>query len=47
VTVEAVELARVPRTMDVMGTYQVTLSDEGELRGFHRVGRYERSAVGS
>jgi hypothetical protein len=45
VTVEALELARVPSTMDLMGTYEVTLSDEGELVGFRRLGRYERSAL--
>jgi hypothetical protein len=45
VTVEAVELSRVPNTMDLMGTYEVTLSEDGELRGFHRVGRYTRAAV--
>jgi Gas vesicle synthesis protein GvpO len=45
VTVEAVELPRVPNTMDLMGTYEVTLSEEGELRGFRRVGRYTRAAV--
>jgi Gas vesicle synthesis protein GvpO len=45
VTVEAVELARVPNTMDVMSSYEVTLSEDGELRGFRRVGRYTRAAV--
>ena len=45
VTVEALELARVPNTMDVMATYEVRLSDEGELVGFRRVGRYQRSVA--
>jgi Gas vesicle synthesis protein GvpO len=45
VTVEAVELVRVPNTMDVMSSYEVTLSEDGELRGFRRVGRYTRAAV--
>jgi hypothetical protein len=45
VTVEAVELMRVPSTMDLMGTYEVTLSQEGELRGFRRLGRYQRGAL--
>ena len=44
VTTEALELARVPNTMDLMATYEITLSDDGELRGFRRVGRYERAA---
>jgi hypothetical protein len=42
VTLEAVELARVPNTMDLMGTYEVTLSAEGALKGFRRLGRYQR-----
>jgi hypothetical protein len=45
VTVEAVELPRVPNTMDLMGTYEVTLSQDGELLGFRRVGRYQRAAL--
>jgi hypothetical protein len=28
-----------------MATYEVTLSDEGELLSFSRVDRYERSAL--
>lgn len=45
VTVEAVELVRVPNTMDLMGTYEVTLSRAGELLGFRRLGRYQRAAL--
>jgi hypothetical protein len=47
VTVEALELARVPSTMDVLGTYEVTLSDEGELLGLRHLGRHRRSATGN
>jgi hypothetical protein len=43
VTVEVVELERVPNTMDVMGTFEVTLSNEGELVGLRRSGRHRRS----
>jgi hypothetical protein len=43
VTVEVVELARIPSTMDVMGTFEVTLSDGGELVGLRRSGRRRRS----
>jgi hypothetical protein len=45
VTVEALELSRVPSTMDLMGTYEVTLSQEGELLGFRRLARYQRAAL--
>jgi hypothetical protein len=43
VTVEVVELARIPSTMDVMGTFEVTLSEGGELLGLRRSGRHRRS----
>jgi len=43
VTVEVVELARIPSTMDVMGTFEVTLSVGGELVGIRRSGRHRRS----
>jgi hypothetical protein len=43
VTVEVVELARIPNTMDVMGTFEVTLSERGELVGIRRSGRHRRS----
>jgi hypothetical protein len=43
VTVEVVELQRIPNTMDVMGTFDVTLSEDGELIGLRRSGRHRRS----
>jgi gas vesicle protein GvpO len=43
VTVEALELARVPSTMDVVGTFEVTLGGDGQLMGFRHVGRHRRS----
>jgi hypothetical protein len=43
VTVEVVELERVPSTMDVMGIFDVTLSDDGELMGLRRKGRHRRA----
>jgi hypothetical protein len=43
VTVEVVELQRIPNTMDVMGTFEATLSQDGELVGFRRRGRHRRS----
>jgi len=46
VTVEAIELARVPSTMDVLGTFDVELSDDGTLLGFHRRERHRRSETG-
>ena len=45
ITVEALEVSRVPSTMDVVGTYEITLSDEGRLLGLRHVGRHRRSAT--
>jgi hypothetical protein len=45
VTVETLELARIPSTMDVLGTFEVTISDDGELLGFRRLGRRRRSST--
>ena len=45
VTVEVLELERVPNTMDVLASYEVKVSDDGEVRGFERRRRYHRAAV--
>ena len=42
VTVEALELERVPNTTDVIGEYQVRLDGKGTLRGYKRVKRFTR-----
>jgi len=43
VTVEVLELSRVPKTDDVIGSYEVELDEEGEMIGYRRVRRYPRS----
>ena len=45
VTVEVLELERVPNTMDLLATYAVTVSEDGEVLGFERRRRYHRAAV--
>ena len=45
VTVEVLELERVPSTMDLLASYDVTLSDDGDILGFERRRRYHRAAV--
>jgi hypothetical protein len=45
VTVEALELSRIPETMDLLGSYEVTVSDDGEMLGFRRRRRYHRAAA--
>jgi hypothetical protein len=46
VTVEVVELSRVPTSTDLLGCYVVTLDEEGELLGYERVRRYQRGQAG-
>jgi len=42
ISVEALELERIPNTTDVIGTYAVKLDERGALRGFKRTGRHIR-----
>jgi Gas vesicle synthesis protein GvpO len=43
VTVQVVELARIPHSTDVLGAYAVTVDSEGELIGWRRKRRYHRN----
>jgi hypothetical protein len=43
VSVAVVEMSRIPSTTDVLGTYVVTLDDDGEIAGYRRQRRYHRS----
>jgi hypothetical protein len=45
VTLEVVELRRVPDSTDVLGSYAVTVDERGELEGYRRTRRYYRSQV--
>lgn len=45
VTVELLELSRVPETDDILGSYEVDVDEEGELIGYRRLRRYARSHV--
>ena len=46
VTVEVLELERVPNTTDVLGIYEVQVDKNGELTGAHRTRRVVRGEVG-
>jgi hypothetical protein len=46
VTLELLELNRIPSSTDVLGCYVVSLDDEGELTGYERAGRYQRGQTG-
>ena len=43
VTVEVVELSRIPNTTDVLGQYEVTLDRNGDITGTRRLRRYPRA----
>jgi hypothetical protein len=44
ITVDVRELARVPNTTDVMGTYVVQLDERGGLLGYKRERRFVRGS---
>jgi len=43
VTVDLLELERVPATDDVLGSYEAQVDADGELLGYRRLRRYARS----
>lgn len=46
VTVDALELSRIPNTTDVLGEYEVQLDELGTLRGYRRRRRFQRGHAG-
>src|SRR4051794_37804245 len=46
VSLEVLELERVPATTDVLGQYEVRLDKDGELIGTQRIRRYPRAEAG-
>ena len=45
VTLEVVELRRIPDSTDVLAAYEVEVDDDGELREYLRTRRYYRSQL--
>jgi hypothetical protein len=43
--VDVLELERVPETTDVLASYEVTFDGHGEVTGYRRVRRFQRSQV--
>jgi hypothetical protein len=43
VTLELLELERIPDTTSLLGTYEATLDGDGNLLGAHRTRRYPRN----
>src|SRR5919202_176787 len=46
VTVEVLELERIPNTTDVLGKYEITVDRNGELTSARRTRRYPRAEPG-
>ena len=42
VTVDVLELSRIPNTTDVLASYVVQLDEKGTLRGLRRARRFQR-----
>ncbi|MFI8854501.1 gas vesicle protein [Streptomyces sp. 891-h] len=40
--VEVVELRRIPDSVSMLGSYEMSLDPDGELTGYRRLRRYER-----
>jgi hypothetical protein len=47
VTLEVVEVSRIPESTDVLASYQMELDDDRNLRRYDRVRRYRRSSADS
>jgi len=45
VTVELVELKRIPDATDVLATYETVLDDEGNVLNYQRIRRYLRGQI--
>ena len=45
VIVELLEFPRIPETDDVLGTYEASVTPNGELLGYHRIRRYPRGSA--
>lgn len=45
VSVEMIEMKRIPDSNDVLATYDILLNDEGDLLSYQRTHRYYRAQV--
>ncbi|MFI0774759.1 gas vesicle protein GvpO [Streptomyces sp. NPDC021212] len=45
VSVDVLEVARIPDTTSLLATYEVDLDQRGELREYRRIRRYRRGAA--
>ena len=45
ITVEMIEMKRIPDGSDMLATYETLADDEGSLVNFHRIRRYLRQQI--
>ncbi len=45
VDVDVLELARIPDTTSVLGTYELELDEDGEILSYRRTRRYHRAST--
>jgi len=45
VTVEMIEMKRIPEAMDVLASYKVLLNEAGDVIGYQRIRRYRRGDI--
>lgn len=45
VSVDVLEVARIPDTTSLLATYEVDIDERGELREYRRIRRYRRGAA--
>lgn len=45
-SIDVVEVARIPETASLMATYRVTTDDAGDVTGYERARRFNRSEAG-
>jgi hypothetical protein len=43
ITVDALELERIPNTTDILGEYVIKLDESGVLHGYQRTRRFQRA----
>jgi Gas vesicle synthesis protein GvpO len=46
ITVELLELPRMPETLDLIGSYEAELDEEGKLLSYRRLRQYTRNRRG-
>lgn len=46
VNIEIIEKTSIPESMDILGTYEVNMSDTGKIHGYKRIGLRKRMDTG-